>query len=115
MDPIEASKIITDEYAAKILVATYKKPMTAIELSRDLNIPIAACYRRLKELESMKLVACIERRLTRKGKRISVYQSLLKNAYIFFENGKIRVRFEFSSGATENFGGDWKVLDILEK
>jgi len=115
MDPIEASKIITDEYAAKILVATYKKPMTAIELSRKLDIPIAACYRRLKTLESMKLVTCVERRLTQKGKRISVYQSLLKNAYIFFENGKMRVRLEFTSGATENFGGDWKVLNIDEK
>jgi len=110
LDPLEASRLVTDEYSAKILVATFKKPKSAIDLSREYGIPIAACYRRIHALEQAGLLACVERALTRKGKRISLYQSQLRNAYIFFENGTLRVRFQFSTGVTKDFGGDWRAL-----
>jgi len=105
MNAIEASKIISDEYAARILVATLRRPKSAINLSRDLDIPIAACYRRIRMLEEAGLVRCVERILTKKGKRMSVYTSNLKNAFIHFEDGNLRVQFEMKSGAIEEFGG----------
>ena len=111
LDPIEASKMITDEYSAKILVATYKKPKSAIELSHRFGIPIAACYRRIHLLEKFGLLVCVDKVLTQKGKRIKIYLSQLKNAYIFFEKGKLRVRFELKTGGVENFGGEWTPSD----
>ena len=103
MNAIEASRIISDEYATKILVATMTRPKSAIKLSYDLGIPIAACYRRIRMLEDAKLVRCVERVLTQKGKRMSVYISNLKNAYIFFEDGELKVRFELKSGIVEDY------------
>ncbi len=114
MNPIEASKIITDEYSAKILVATYKKPKSALELSHRFGIPIAACYRRIHLLEKVGLLTCVDKVLTQKGKRIKIYLSQLKNAYIFFEKGKLRVRFELKTGTVENFGGEWTPMDDSE-
>ena len=114
VDPLEASRLVTDEYSAKILVATFKKPKSAIDLSREYGIPIAACYRRIHGLERAGLIRCTERALTQKGKRISLYMSQLKNAYIFFENGRLRVRFQLATGITKDFGGDWKAVDVLE-
>ncbi len=111
MNPIEASKIITDEYSAKILVATYKRPKSALELSHRFGIPIAACYRRIHLLEKVGLIVCVDKVLTQKGKRIKIYLSQLKNAYIFFEKGKLRVRFELKTGSIENFGGEWTPMD----
>ena len=114
VDPLEASRLVTDEYSAKILVATFKKPKSAIDLSREYGIPIAACYRRIHALERAGLIRCTERALTQKGKRISLYMSQLKNAYIFFENGRLRVRFQLATGITKGFGGDWKAVDVIE-
>ena len=114
VDPLEASRLVTDEYSAKILVATFKKPKSAIDLSREYGIPIAACYRRIHALERAGLIRCTERALTQKGKRISLYMSQLKNAYIFFENGRLRVRFQLATGITKDFGGDWKAVDVIE-
>src|SRR5207247_4688466 len=71
MDPLEASRLVTDEYSAKILVATFRKAKSAIDLSREYGIPIAACYRRIHGLERAGLIRCTERALTQKGKRIS--------------------------------------------
>ncbi len=113
-DPLEASRLVTDEYSAKILVATFKKAKSAIDLSREYGIPIAACYRRIHALERAGLIRCTERALTQKGKRISLYMSQLKNAYIFFENGRLRVRFQLATGITKDFGGDWRAVDVVE-
>ena len=106
MSAFEASNIITDEYAVKILVATYRTAKSAIELSHRFGIPIAACYRRIHTLENVGLLTCIDKVLTQKGKRVKIYISQLKNAYIFFERGKFRVKFEMKTGETENFVGE---------
>jgi DNA-binding Lrp family transcriptional regulator len=102
MDALEASKILSDEYSAKILMGAIRKPRTALELSRDFNIPIAACYRRIRNLEDNGLIRCVEKRLTFEGKRVATYQSLLKSAHIFFEGGSIKARFEWITGEIED-------------
>ncbi len=114
LDPLEASQIITDEYAAKILVATSRKGKHAIELSQTLGIPIAACYRRIHTLEKAGLLKCTEVVTGKKGKPIKLYKSLLKRAFVYFERGKLRVRFEFATGKVEEFGTDWSAVDIEE-
>lgn len=115
MDPIEASRLIMDTYAAKILVACARKPKHALELSAKLSIPIAACYRRIHALEKAGLLKGVERALTQQGKRIVLYQSQLRNAYIFFEAGKLRVRFQMVTGETQDFGGEWKEIKLIEE
>ena len=113
MDPIDACRLIMDTYAAKILVACSRKPKHALELSQSLDIPIAACYRRVHVLEKAGLIKPVDRALTQQGKRIALYQSQLKNAYIFFESGKLRVRFQMITGQVEDFGGEWKDINLM--
>ena len=107
MNPLEASQLLTDEYSAKILLATYKRKISAQEISSSYGIPIAACYRKIRTLEEAGLIECVERILTQKGKRKNLYTSRLKTAYIFFENGKLRARFQLATGVVKDFGGDW--------
>jgi len=113
LDPIDACRLIMDTYAAKILVACARKPKHALELSKRLDIPIAACYRRIHVLERAGLLRPVSRALTQQGKRIVLYQSMLKNAYIFFEGGKLRVRFQMVTGQVQDFGGEWKEIKLL--
>jgi len=115
MDPIEASQLITDEYAAKILVATYSKARDALDLSRNLGIPIAACYRRIHSLEDAGLLHCEETVMGEMGKAVRRYRSNLKNAYIFFERGKLKVKFQLISGECANFGTEWTGEELLQR
>jgi ribosomal protein S25 len=114
MTPLEASQLLTDEYTAKILLATFKRKMSAQEISSRYGIPIAACYRKIRSLEEIGLLECVERILTQKGKRKNLYTSRLKNAYVFFEGGKLRVRFHLTTGVIKDFGGDWTGVDSKE-
>jgi len=56
MDALQVTQTIMDEYSARILLGTFDRPASAIELGRRFGIPIAACYRRIKELEGLGLV-----------------------------------------------------------
>ena len=115
MNPLEASQLLTDEYSAKILLATYKRRISAQEISQRYGIPIAACYRKIRTLEEAGLIQCVDRILTQKGKRQNLYTSCLKNAYIFFENGRLRARFQLATGVVKDFGGDWNGVDLLRQ
>jgi hypothetical protein len=106
MNTFEITRLLTDEYSAKILNGTFSIPKSAIQLSRENGIPIAACYRRLKELEVFGLVRCVERVPTMKGKKIGLYYSQLKNAAILFEKGGMRVKLELLNGVVTNVEGD---------
>ncbi len=94
MKPLAVTKLLSDEYTVKILTATYSLPRSANYLSVKFDIPIAACYRRIRELENVGLLTIIEKILTPRGKRVSLYQSNLKSAYLTFENGKLKAFLE---------------------
>ncbi|MEE8199310.1 MAG: winged helix-turn-helix domain-containing protein [Thermoplasmata archaeon] len=115
MNPLQASQLLTDEYSAKILLATYKRKISAQEISARYGIPIAACYRKIRVLEEAGLIECVDRVLTQKGKRKNLYTSKLRNAYIFFESGRLRARFQLITGVVKDFGGDWTGVDVLEE
>jgi len=112
VDLLRTSQLLTDEYSVKILVATIRVPKSAQDISDAYNIPIAACYRRIRDLEQEGLLICTERKLSRQGKRVSYYLSMLKSAYVYFENGHLRVKFELKTGGADQYGTDWHEIPL---
>jgi DNA-binding Lrp family transcriptional regulator len=102
MDASTASSVMNDEYAARILVWSIEKPRTAAEMSENLGIPISACYNRIRMLEGYGLLKCAEMKVSPSGKRIAVYQSLLRKASIFMDRGEVRVKLELIDGKIED-------------
>jgi predicted ArsR family transcriptional regulator len=102
MQALETSRLITEEYSAKIILATMSRPRSAFELSEKLGIPIAACYRKIKVLEKAGMIYCSERMLTQTGKRISLYKSRVKNAQIVVEKSKLSARIAMVDGTMTN-------------
>lgn len=100
---IEASNMLTDPYSARILAATSKWPKSPQQLSEECGIPIAACYRRIRSLESIGFIECTERPLTREGKRVKLYRCQIFNAKIIFEDGRFKVKFQFMNGSRTNY------------
>ena len=109
------SQILVDNYVMKILTATYYRPKSAQELSVEYNIPIAVCYRKIKELVTLGLLKPEVRILTRKGKWVQLYRSQLKGAYVFIERGKLRLRMELVSGKGEEIDNTVPILTQEEQ
>ncbi len=112
MNPLSVTKLLSDEYTVKILTSTFKMPRSANYLSVKFNIPIAACYRRIRELEKMGLLNITEKILTPRGKRVSLYRSNLKSAYLTFENGKLKALLELSGGS--QIGEEEEVWNVVQ-
>lgn len=104
------SKLLADDYAERILVATYSRAQSAQEVSDKFDIPIAACYRKVHELEEHGLLKCERMVTTPKGKSMKLYRSQLKSAHILFENGKFKVKLEFRYENEKN--NKWIHLEI---
>ncbi len=92
---------ISDQYSIRILRATLHRPMDAISLSNQLGIPIAVCYRRIKELEKLGLIKKEGKKLTSKGKWINLYKANVKNAEVKMVDGKIVLKLTFRWGKEE--------------
>ena len=108
-DLLGKSRLLTDEYAVKILMATVRSARSAQQISEQFGIPIAACYRRIRDLEVAGLIRCTERRLSRQGKRVCFYQSRVRTAALQYENGRLKVRFTMLDEAPDT---DWQNVDL---
>ncbi len=94
MKPLEVSQTVMDAYAARILLGTSQSAVSALELSRRFGIPIAACYRRIRQLEDLGLVYCERALPSRNGKGLQLFRSRVRSIRIAFEEGQIRARVE---------------------
>lgn len=90
----EVSKLLADAYSQKILAYTYSSPMSAQRLSRICRIPIAACYRRIHELEQVGLISIDREKEVYKGRKVRLYRCRLKSASIKFRDGRFVLRYD---------------------
>lgn len=114
MSIIDASKMLTDEYTMKILAGSFHLPKSVQELSQIYDIPIAACYRKIHDLEDSGLIECVQKILTKDGRRVRLYRSQLKGAYLFFENGKLRVCLNLTTVPLKEYDETWDILKVTQ-
>ncbi len=91
----EKLEILADSYAKRILVGCYRKPKPVQELSWKYDIPIAAAYRKVHELEEAGFLEVSKKERSRRGKKVKLYGTTLKRAEIRFENGEFKVEFDY--------------------
>lgn len=87
---------LADDYSIRILSATQEEGKTVRELSKELDIPIATCYRRAGELLNAELLVNEEKKLTQEGKRASVLRSNASKVEVSFrfEDDELKVTIE---------------------
>lgn len=80
----ELLSVLGEEYSAAILEAT-EVPKSARELSDELDVPIATCYRRIESLEGVGLLEEVGRELSDRGRRTSVYRRTVEEVTVSFD------------------------------
>ena len=110
MDPLKLSKLFADKYTTKILAEALDGAVSTQELSIKFDIPIAGCYRRIKELEKNGLLKCVATEISSKGKKVRLYRSLVKSAYISYKNGELAVKLKMVDEELEPITSQWEVV-----
>jgi predicted transcriptional regulator len=106
VNAFDLSRLLIDKYSAKILTFAKDRPKSVQEMCDKLGIPMTLGYRRVNTLLSEGLLSCEGRTLSQGGKWTRLYMSQVKRAYIFFDDGRVRLKFELISGQTR-WSEDW--------
>lgn len=88
-------EILSDKYCRAILEAIMDTPKSAIEVSREKNIPLSTVYRRIQQLHDSKMIRT-SGVITDEGKRLFLYKSKIKAVNTSFSDGKIDVDVVFN-------------------
>ncbi len=94
-------RTVLDGYAFRILMATNESECSAFDLSRRFGIPIVACYRRLRQLEDLGVIAPSRVAAASAGHSIRLFRSHLRSARIVFEEGRLWAKVEFARPGSE--------------
>jgi len=97
-----------NKYSAAILDAT-DEPRSAQELSDELGIPIATCYRRIDELTEHDLLELHDNILSDDRRRIKVYRRNVEEVRVQFEES-LSVTVEERSEVTNTLDEAWRTL-----
>lgn len=83
MDSSEVLSVLGNKYNPEILDAS-QEPKSAQQLSDELDIPIATCYRRVEELVEMDLLEVSDKTLSDQGRTMKLYESSVSGIEIDF-------------------------------
>lgn len=78
-------EVLGNKYNTEILSAA-EDPKSAQELSEELDVPIATCYRRISELEDAKLIELHDRPLSDEHRRVKVYRRRVDGIEVDFSD-----------------------------
>ncbi len=90
---------LLDDHALRILIALHQETLTAQEISQRYKIPIAPCYRRIRRLVSLGLIA--EAGYVTEGRRrpAHLYKSEVDRFTITYGSGEMTLHLMLRSGA----------------
>jgi predicted ArsR family transcriptional regulator len=108
MDSADLLQTLGNKYSAEILDAT-DEPRSAQELSDELEIPIATCYRRIDELTEHNLLELHDNILSDDRRRIKVYRRNVDEICVDFEE-EMAVDVEERTEVTNKLDEAWRTL-----
>lgn len=99
-------EVLGNKYNPEILEAT-AEPKSAQELSEELDVPIATCYRRINELTEVDLLELHDQPLSEEHRRIKVYRRCIDEITIDFRDG-LDVELEERSDVKNKLDEVWR-------
>jgi len=98
---------LSDECSIQILSATAEETLSALELSKNCEIPLAKIYYRIAELVDAGLLAVAKYGRTPDGKWYELYASAVIRIEVNFDRVGLRMNVELSHRCSDEFTRMW--------
>lgn len=109
MASLDVLRVLGNEYNPEILQATYE-PRSAQQLSEELDVPIATCYRRIEELTETELMELHDRPLSEEHRRVNVYRRNVDAVNVHFNEEDASVEVVQRSDIKNKLDDVWRSL-----
>ncbi|MDG6905855.1 MAG: hypothetical protein JRN20_08735 [Nitrososphaerota archaeon] len=87
----ELVRALSDDYSRKIILSIMSKSESIEQISREQNIPISTCYRRVHDLIVSGIVRPDKTIILEDGKKYICYRAAFKNATINLDAERLSV------------------------
>ena len=88
-------------------MSTRDEAVSALDLSKNYEIPITTVYRRVEELVPAGLLGAVKSGRTVDGKWYDLYRSLLNRIDVSFKEGDMRIEVEINDHVADKFTRIW--------
>ncbi|MDE1853790.1 MAG: ArsR family transcriptional regulator [Thaumarchaeota archaeon] len=113
MDISEPSRVqalvqgLADEYSRKILLSAIPKAKSVEDMSRENDIPLSTCYRRVHELLDSQILVIEKIIVTPDGKKYELLRSAYRAVTVSFVGGVMKVEATINEDVAEKLRRLW--------
>lgn len=120
MEIVDASRVqslvqgLADEYSRKIIISAIAAPKSVEDMSRENNIPLSSCYRRVHELLDAQLLVVEKIIVTKEGKKYELLRSAYRSVTVSFANGVMKVDVVINEDVDEKLRRLWLLMRVAK-
>ena len=107
-------QVLSDEYSRKILLSAIPVAKSVEDMSREEDIPLSTCYRRVHELLDAQLLVVEKIIVTSDGKKYELLRSAYKAVNVSFVGGVMKVDATVNEDVAEKLRRLWLSM-MVEK
>ncbi len=101
---------LADEYSRKILLSAIPKAKSVEDMSRENDIPLSTCYRRVHELLDSQILVVEKIIVTPEGKKYELLRSAYRAVNVTFDGGVMRVDAIINEDVAEKLRRLWLTM-----
>jgi DNA-binding Lrp family transcriptional regulator len=101
---------LSDDYSRKIMLATITAAKSVEDLSKENDIPLSTCYRRVHELLDARVLVVERIVVTPDGKRYELLRSAYRTITVNFENGIMKVEALVNEDVADKLRRMWVTM-----
>lgn len=98
---------LADEYSRKIILSAIPKAKSVEEISRENDIPLSTCYRRVHELLDAQILLVERIIVTPEGKKYELLRSAYRAVRVSMEGGVMKVEAIVNEDVAEKLKRLW--------
>lgn len=112
-DPARAQALIqslADDYSKKILLSAIPKAKSVEDMSKENDIPLSTCYRRVHELLDAQILVVDRVIITPDGKKYELFRSSYRSVTVSFEGGALKVQAVVNEDVADKLRRMWLTM-----
>ena len=101
---------LADEYSRKIILSAIPKAKSVEDMSRENDIPLSTCYRRVHELLDSQILVVEKIIVTPEGKKYELLRSAYRAVNVTFDGGVMKVDAMINEDVAEKLRRLWLTM-----
>jgi DNA-binding Lrp family transcriptional regulator len=99
-----------DEYSRRILLSAIPAAKSVEDLSKENDIPLSTCYRRVHELVDARVLVIDRMIVTNDGKRFELVRSAYRTLQVDLEDGVMKVNATINEDVADKLRRLWSSM-----